>query len=105
MNKSKILKGDVVKVISGSHKGKTGPIKKISKDKTKVYVEGVNGVKHVKPSETDQEGGIKEIAVPVNISNVALIDPKSKGNTTRVGYKITDGKKVRVAKRSGVEIK
>ncbi|AGR41603.1 50S ribosomal protein L24 [Spiroplasma taiwanense] len=105
MNKSKILRGDVVKVISGNHKGKTGPITKLTKDKKRVYIEGITGIKHVKPSQTDQEGGIKEIAISIDISNVALKDPKNKDKTTRVGYKITDGKKVRIAKKSGAEIK
>ncbi|QBQ08128.1 50S ribosomal protein L24 [Spiroplasma gladiatoris] len=105
MTKSKILKGDVVKVISGNHKGTIGPVTRLSKDKTRVWVEGVTGTKHFKPSQTDQEGGIRQIPVSVDISNVAVQDPKNKGNGSRVAYKITDGKKVRVAVKSKAELK
>ncbi|AHB36762.1 50S ribosomal protein L24 [Spiroplasma apis] len=105
MNKSKILKGDVVKVIAGNHKGKIGPVTKLSKNKERVWVEGVTGTKHFKPSQTDQEGGIREIPISVAISNVAIQDPKNKDSGTRVGYKITDGKKIRVAKKSKAELK
>ncbi|AUM62987.1 50S ribosomal protein L24 [Spiroplasma monobiae] len=105
MNKSKILRGDVVKVIAGSHKGKVGPVVKLSKDKKRVYVEGIVAIKHAKPSQTDQEGGIREIPASIDASNVSLVDPKAKDNATRVGYKIADGKKVRIAKKSGTEVK
>ncbi|AOG60812.1 50S ribosomal protein L24 [Spiroplasma helicoides] len=103
--KSKIIKGDVVKVIAGSHKGKIGPVTKISKDKTRVWVEGINGIKHHKPSQTDQEGGIREIAVSVDRSNVAIQDPKNKGNASKIGYKVVDGKKIRFAKKSNADLK
>ncbi|WP_342258810.1 50S ribosomal protein L24 [Spiroplasma endosymbiont of Dioctria linearis] len=105
MNKSKILRGDVVKVIAGNHKGKIGPVVKVSKDKKRVYVEGIVAIKHAKPSQTDQEGGMKEIPASVDISNVSLVDPKNKSGFTKIGYKIADGKKVRIAKKSGVEVK
>ncbi|AHI53297.1 50S ribosomal protein L24 [Spiroplasma culicicola] len=105
MNKSKILKGDVVKVISGNHKGTVGPVTKLSKDKKRVWVEGITGTKHFKPSQTDQEGGIRMIPVSVDISNVAIQDPKNKENGSRIGYKITDGNKVRIAKKSKAELK
>ncbi|AUF83315.1 50S ribosomal protein L24 [Mesoplasma syrphidae] len=105
MTKSKILKGDVVKIIAGSHKGEVGPITHITKDKKWVSVQGINVLKHVKPSQTDTEGGIKEIPAKINISNVALQDPKTKDLTTKIGYEIVDGKKVRVARKSQQHIK
>ncbi|WP_031542199.1 50S ribosomal protein L24 [Mesoplasma photuris] len=105
MKKSKILKGDVVKVIAGSHKGNIGPIIWISKDKKTVSVQGVNVLKHVKPSQTETEGGIKEIPAKIDASNVAIQDPKEKESTTRIAYTITDGKKVRIAKKSNTAIK
>ncbi|QGS52362.1 50S ribosomal protein L24 [Spiroplasma tabanidicola] len=105
MTKSKILKGDVVKVIAGNHKGTIGPVRKLSKDKKRVWVEGVNGTKHFKPSQTDQEGGIREIPVSISISNVAIQDPKNKGTGSRIAYKIVDGKKSRIAVKSKADIK
>ncbi|QEH62317.1 50S ribosomal protein L24 [Spiroplasma chinense] len=105
MNKSKILKGDVVKVIAGSHKGTIGPVSKLSKDKKRVWVEGVTGTKHFKPSQTDQEGGIRVIPVSVDASNVAIQDPKNKDAGSRIGFKITDGQKVRFAKKSKADLK
>ncbi|WP_026389239.1 50S ribosomal protein L24 [[Acholeplasma] multilocale] len=105
MAKSKILKGDVVKIIAGSHKGELGPITFISKDKKWVSVQGVNVVKHVKPSQTDTEGGIKQIPAKINLSNVAIQDPKDKEATTKIGYEIVEGKKLRVAKKSNTRMK
>lgn len=105
MAKSKIKKGDIVKIIAGSHKGEQGPVTFISKNKSSVSVQGVEITKHVKPSQTEQEGGIKKIPAKVNISNVAIIDPKDKEATTRIGYEIVDGKKQRIAKKSNQAIK
>ncbi|ATZ17742.1 50S ribosomal protein L24 [Mesoplasma melaleucae] len=105
MSKSKILVGDVVKVIAGSHKGELGPITWISKDKKWVSVQGINSLKHVKPSQTDSEGGIKEVSSKINLSNVALQDPKNKDGISKVGYQIEDGKKIRVAKKSNSPLK
>jgi len=105
MNKAKILKGDVVKVFTGNHKGTVGPVTKLSKDKKRVWVEGINGTKHFKPSQSDQEGGKRAIPVSVDISNVAVQDPKNKDKRSKIGYKITDGKKVRFAKKSKTELK
>ncbi|ATG97181.1 50S ribosomal protein L24 [Mesoplasma lactucae] len=105
MAKSKLLKGDIVKVIAGSHKGESGPITWISKDKTRVSVQGIEVSKHQKPSQADTEGGIKQIPATIHISNVALVDPKKKDTATRVGYQINDGKKERFAKKSGQVIK
>ncbi|UKS53887.1 50S ribosomal protein L24 [Mycoplasma feriruminatoris] len=105
MAKSKILKGDVVKVIAGSHKGQIGPITSISKDKQWVSVQGITVKKHVKPTNEDNEGGIKDIPAKLHISNVALQDPKHKDQITKVGFEIIDGKKVRIARKSKTQIK
>lgn len=100
-NKIRLKKGDQVKVITGKDKGKKGEILRVLSDKNRVVVSGVNKAKkHEKPSMTSQ-GGITEKEVSMNISNVALIDPKDEG-ITKVGYKfLDDGKKVRVARKSG----
>ena len=101
MKKFKIKTGDEVIILAGKDKGATGKVIKIVKDKDRVVVEGVNMIKkHVKPSTENPQGGIVEKEAPLHISNVALIDPKSK-KATRVGYEIRDGKKVRVSKKSG----
>ncbi|PPE06073.1 50S ribosomal protein L24 [Williamsoniiplasma lucivorax] len=105
MAKSKLKKGDLVKVLAGSHKGEKGPITWISKDKMTVSVQGVEVLKHVKPSNTDTEGGIKKIPAKLNISNVGYVDPKAKDKPTRIGYEIHDGKKVRVSRRSKQTLK
>jgi len=102
--KFKIKKGDNVKVIAGSNKGATGNVLEIHAKTGKAIVEGVNlAKKHTKPTQ-DNPGGINEIALPIDISNLAFIDPKS-GDTTRVGYRIEDGKSVRYSKKSGETIK
>lgn len=99
--KCKLRKGDEVIVITGSSKGQSGKIDKVDRKKSRVYVSGVNlGKRHVKPTATNPEGGIIEKAMPLHVSNVSLIDPKTK-KPTRVGYKVEDGKKVRFAKASG----
>ena len=96
-----VKKGDKVMVISGKDKGKTGVILASFPKKDRVLVEGVNIVKkHSKPSQVNPQGGIINQEAPIHVSNVMPIDPKS-GEPTRVGYKVVDGKKVRVAKKSG----
>ena len=96
-----VKKGDKVKVITGKDKGKTGVILKALPKKDRVIDEGVNIVKkHAKPSQENPQGGIIEVEAPIHVSNVMVIDPKT-GEPTRVGYKIEDGKKVRIAKKSG----
>ncbi|WP_338969482.1 50S ribosomal protein L24 [Spiroplasma endosymbiont of Labia minor] len=105
MIKSRIVKGDVIKVISGSNKGHSGPVIKVSKDKTRVQIEGLNQIKHFKPTQSDSEGGIREIPKPIHISNVAVVDPKNKDLTSRVGYSITADGKHRIAKRSNSKLK
>jgi large subunit ribosomal protein L24 len=103
--KSKLKKGDVVQIIAGSHLGKSGPIISISKDKTRVSVQGIMVLKHQKPTNSDTEGGIKEIPATIHISNVMFTDPKKKNTPTRIGYEIKDGIKSRVAKKSQAVIK
>lgn len=100
-----IKKGDKVIVITGKDKGKTGTVIEALPKKDRVVVEGVNIVKkHQKPTQMNPEGGIVEFEAAIHVSNVMLIDPKT-NQPTRVGTKIEDGKKVRVAKKSGEIIK
>jgi large subunit ribosomal protein L24 len=105
MVKLHIKKGDNVVVISGEDKKKTGKVLKVLVDKQRAIVEGVNVVsKSTKPSAKNPQGGIQKVEAPIHISNLSLIDPKSK-KPTRVASKVVDGKKVRIAKKSGEEIK
>ena len=102
---NRIKKGDNVIVIAGNSKGKTGKVLTVIPEKDRVIVEGVAMVsKHTKPNAKNPQGGIVKQEASIHVSNVALVDPKS-GKATRIGYKIEDGKKVRVAKKSGEEIK
>jgi large subunit ribosomal protein L24 len=99
MGKLKIKTGDTVRVIAGDHKGSEGKIVKVLLEKNKVIVEGVNMVKkHMKPSAQSPQGGIVEKEASIQISNLSLLT--SKGETTRVGYKMEEGKKVRFSKKS-----
>lgn len=104
MIKMKVKKGDKVVVITGKDKGKTGEVIRSMPKDNKLLVRGVNVVKrHTRPSQTSA-GGIVEKEAPIDVSNVALIDPKD-NKPTRVGFKIMeDGRKVRVAKKSGTVI-
>ncbi|CAM3642274.1 50S ribosomal protein L24 [Flavobacterium gelidilacus] len=100
MTKLKVKSGDLVRVIAGDHKGEEGKIVTILREKNKAIVEGVNMVsKHTKPSATNPQGGIVKKEAAVHISNLSLIDPKSK-ETTKVGYKQEGDKKVRFSKKS-----
>jgi large subunit ribosomal protein L24 len=102
MSAAKIKKGDKVVVLSGKDKGKTGEVTKALPREGKVIVGGVNIMtRHKKPSQSDPNGGLERIEAPMAVSKVAIADPKD-GKPTRVGFKILeDGRKVRVAKRSG----
>lgn len=96
-----VKKGDKVMVITGKDKGKQGVVLKAFPKKNRVLVEGVNIVKkHSKPSQSNPQGGIISQEAPIHVSNVMPLDPKT-GEPTRIGYKVVDGKKVRVAKKSG----
>ena len=106
MSKLHIKKDDTVIVLAGEDKGKTGKVLKVLVEKNRAIVEGVNiDSKSAKPSAKNPQGGIVKMEAPIHISNLSLIDPKS-GKATRVAVKKTDdGKKVRIAKKSGEEIK
>lgn len=100
MTKLKIKTGDTVRVIAGDHKGSEGKVVRVLREKNKAIVEGVNMVsKHTKPSATNPQGGIVKKEAPIHISNIALVDPKTK-ETTKVTYKVEGDKKVRVSKKS-----
>lgn len=100
MIKLKIKSGDVVKVIAGDHKGSQGTVLRVDREKNKAIVEGVNMVsKHTKPSAKNPQGGIVKKEAPIHISNLSLIDPKSK-EATKVGIKLEGDKKVRFSKKS-----
>ena len=100
MMKLKIKSGDTVKVIAGDHKGTTGTVTRVYREKNKAVVEGVNMVsKHTKPSAKNPQGGIVKKEAPIHISNLSLVDPKSK-EATKVGYRTEGDKKVRFAKKS-----
>lgn len=100
----RIKSGDQVRVIAGKDKGKEGRVIQTLPKADKVIVEGINLVKkHQKPSQM-QTGGIVEVEAPLHVSNVQLLDP-SNGQVTRVGYRVEDGKKVRVSKKSNEVIK
>lgn len=99
MGKLKIKSGDTVKVIAGDHKGSEGKVLKVFIDKNKAIVEGVNMVKkHMKPNAQNPQGGIVEKEASIQISNLSLLT--SKGETTRVGYRMEGDKKVRFAIKS-----
>ena len=92
-------------VNAGNDKGKTGKVLSVDLAKQRVIVEGVNMVsKHTKPNAKQPQGGIIKQEAPIHVSNLNLIDPKS-GKPTRVGFKVEGDKKVRIAKKSGEEIK
>jgi large subunit ribosomal protein L24 len=100
MTKLKIKSGDLVRVIAGDHKGQEGKVVRVYREKNKAVVEGINMVsKHTKPSATNPQGGIVKKEAPMHISNLALVDAKSK-TTTKVGYKMEGDKKVRFSKKS-----
>jgi large subunit ribosomal protein L24 len=104
---ARIKTDDDVIVISGKDKGKTGKVLRVDPAKSKVYVQGLNIVKrHQKPQQTMQGlsgGGVIEKEGPIHESNVALLDPKD-GKATRVGIEVVDGKRHRIARRSGARI-
>jgi large subunit ribosomal protein L24 len=104
---ARLKKGDTVVVITGRDKGRTGEIIEMRRTEGRALVRGINMVKRHQRQTATAEGGIISKEAPVHLSNIALADPKD-GKPTRVGFKFVgsgdDRKKVRVAKRSGVEI-
>ena len=104
MKKFNIKKGDTVYVNAGNDKGKTGKVLEVLRDKDRVIVEGINMVsKHTKPNPKAPQGGIIKQEAGIHISNVNLVD--ANGKATRVAHKEVEGKKVRIAKTTGEEIK
>ena len=105
MAKFNIKKNDTVIVLAGEDKGKTGKVLKVLVDKQKAIVEGINFVnKSSKPSAKNPQGGFEKVEAPIHISNLSLIDPKS-GKATRVSIKHEGKNVIRIAKKSGEEIK
>jgi len=100
-----IRKGDMVRVVTGDDKGTTGRVLRVIPDKHKLVVEGVNKVyKHLKPGRRNPQGGRLSKEMPIDVSNVMLIDPGS-NRPTRVGVRpLADGSKERFAKRSGASL-
>ena len=104
MAAAKIKKGDSVVVRSGKDKGRTGTVLKVMPKDSKVLVDGINvAARHRKPSQANPQGGIDRAPAPMHISKVALADPKD-GKPTRVRFETKDGRKVRVAVKSGEKI-
>ena len=96
---AKLKKGDKVVVLSGKDKGKQGEISSVNPSAGKAVIDGINmAVRHTKQSQSDQGGRIP-VAMPIQLSNLALVD--SKGKATRVGFRDEEGKKVRYAKSTG----
>lgn len=99
----KIKKDDLVKIIAGDHKGKTGKVVSVHPSISAVKIEGI-GVftRHIKPSQLNPQGGAREIHRALHVSKVALVHPTDTTRTTRIGYQIKkDGTKVRVARQAG----
>jgi large subunit ribosomal protein L24 len=101
----KIRKGDKVRVLSGKDKGREGQVTRALPAEERVIIEGVNMAKrHQKPTQATMQGGIIDKAMPIHVSNVAVLSPKD-GEPTRIGYRFTDtGDKVRVCRRTGVDL-
>jgi large subunit ribosomal protein L24 len=101
---AKIRKGDKVVVLTGRDKGRTGEVISVRPAEGRALVRGINMVKRHQRQTPQQEGGIISKEASIHLSNIAIADPKD-GKPTRVGFKImNDGRKIRVARRSGVEI-
>jgi large subunit ribosomal protein L24 len=104
---ARIRKGDQVMIISGKDRGKTGTVLVVMPKRERVTVEGLNMIKrHQRPTQTaagQRGGGVIEREAPIHVSNVMLVDPKD-GKPTRIGIEIEDGKRLRVAKRSGARL-
>jgi large subunit ribosomal protein L24 len=101
MASAKIRKGDTVVILSGKDKGRTGEVTKSLPKDGKVIVSGVNvATRHRKPTQANPQGGLERTEAPLHVSKVAIADPKS-GKATRVRFETKDGKKVRVAVKSG----
>jgi large subunit ribosomal protein L24 len=102
-NKLKVKKGDEVIILAGKDKGKKGTILKVIPDERRVVVGGINMMKKHEKAGRTSAGGIISKEAPLHVSNVSLIDPKD-GKPTRAGYKIENGEKTRIARRSGQKV-
>lgn len=103
MSKIKLKNGDKVRVIAGDHKGTEGEIVTLIREKNKAIVSGVNVVKrHTKPNAQNPQGGIIEKEAPIAISNLSLLT--AEGQTSRIGYRMEEGKKVRVSRKTNEAI-
>jgi large subunit ribosomal protein L24 len=101
--KSKLRKEDTVKVIAGKEIGKTGRILKIDRAKGRVLVEGLNlAKKAIKARKQNEKGGIKEVEIPIHLSNVMIVCKKC--GVTRIGFKFKDEKKIRICRKCGEEL-
>jgi large subunit ribosomal protein L24 len=107
---ARIKTGDEVIIVGGKDRGKKGKVLRVDPAKQRVYVEGLNMIKrHERPRQVagaqraEQVGGVIEKEGPVHVSNVMLIDPKD-GKPTRIGLEIEDGKRFRIARRSGTRL-
>ena len=107
---ARLKQGDEVIVIGGKDRGKRGKILRVEPKHQRVYIEGLNMIKrHQKPRQVagaqraEQVGGVIEREGPIHVSNVALVDPKE-GKPTRVGIELQDGKRLRIARRSGARV-
>jgi large subunit ribosomal protein L24 len=101
---AKIKKGDKVVVLTGRSKGRSGEVIQVFPSENRALVRGVNIVRRHQKQSASQEGGVISKEAPIDLSNIAIADPKD-GKPTRVGFKVLDdGRKVRVAKRSGETI-
>ena len=105
MASARIRKGDSVVILSGKDKGRTGDVLKVMPKQGKVLVDGLNvHARHRKPSQANPQGGIDRQPAPLALCKVGLEDPKNPGKATRVRFEEHDGKKVRVAVKSGERI-
>ncbi len=104
-HKTRIRKGDQVRVIAGKHKGEEGEVITVLRDKNRVLIKNVNIIKKARrPTQDNPRGGFVEQESSIHLSNVQLLDPKT-GTPTRIGIKVhDDGTKVRVARKSGTEL-
>ncbi|HYG83768.1 MAG TPA: 50S ribosomal protein L24 [Verrucomicrobiae bacterium] len=97
----KIKKDDIVKIMAGAHKGKTGKVLAVVTKEQGVLIEGIGKMKrNIKPNQLNPRGGTKEIHVPIPVSKVALVVDEKSAATSRIGFVMKDGKKIRVARQA-----